>query len=87
MHAREKIKQGAVSSLEVVQAYLDRIESINPQVNAVVELLADSALEAAEKADQRLRLERQSGPFMESLFTVKVNIDQKGQATNWGVKM
>lgn len=82
----QKVKQGAVSSLEVVQACLDRIESINPQVNAVVELFADSALEAAEKADQRLRSGKTVGPFHGVPFTVKVNIDQKGRSTNWGVK-
>ena len=34
-----------VSSVEVVQAHLDRIAEVNPTINAVVNVLADSAIE------------------------------------------
>ena len=45
------IRDGEVSSREVVKAHLDRIEEVNPIVNAVTVPLAESALEAAAAAD------------------------------------
>lgn len=44
---------GAISSREVTQAFLDQINRINPQVNAVVTLAAENALSAADAADVR----------------------------------
>ena len=41
-----------VSSREVVQAHLDRVEAVNPHVNAIVRLLPDQALAAADDADR-----------------------------------
>ncbi|AUA08094.1 Glutamyl-tRNA(Gln) amidotransferase subunit A [Streptomyces malaysiensis subsp. malaysiensis] len=46
----ELIRNREVSSVEVVQAHLDRIEATNPEINAVV-TLADGALESAKAAD------------------------------------
>jgi aspartyl-tRNA(Asn)/glutamyl-tRNA(Gln) amidotransferase subunit A len=42
------IRTKQVSPVEVVQAHLDRIEAVDPQVNAIV-TLADGALEAARR--------------------------------------
>ena len=44
-----------VSPLEVMQAFLDRIDAVNPRVNAVVTLARESALEEARKATARLK--------------------------------
>src|SRR6516165_8833955 len=41
-----------VSSREIVQAHLDRVEAVNPHVNAIVRLLPDQALAAADDADR-----------------------------------
>jgi amidase len=41
-----------LSAREVVQAHLDRIERVNPVVNAVVTLVAEQALDAAHAADE-----------------------------------
>ena len=42
-----------VSAREVVQAHLDRIERLGPEVNAVVTLVAERALDEAAAADER----------------------------------
>ncbi|MBC7933569.1 MAG: amidase, partial [Rubrivivax sp.] len=39
------IREGEVSSEEVVSAYLGRIEEVNPKVNALVQVTADAARE------------------------------------------
>lgn len=48
----EKIRTKQCSSQEVVQAHLAQIEKTNPQVNAIVTLVAEQALQAAAKADE-----------------------------------
>ncbi len=46
----ELIRTGKVSAVEVMQTHLDRIASLNPQLNAIV-TVDKSALENAKAAD------------------------------------
>lgn len=45
------LKQGELSSLEITQAYLKRIEKLNPELNAFLYLDNGGALQKAQKAD------------------------------------
>jgi amidase len=74
-----------VSSAEVVNAHLARIEAVNPALNAVVRVLADEARTAAALADKRLAAGEKVGPLHGVPFTVKENIDMAGLPTTWGV--
>jgi hypothetical protein len=47
------IRSRQASSWEVIEAHLQRIEAVNPSVNAITIVLADQALEAATAADRR----------------------------------
>ena len=47
------IQKKDVSSVEVIESHLRRIEAVNPSVNAITVVLDESALEAARKADAR----------------------------------
>ena len=38
------IRSGEVSSKEVVEAHLERIEEVNPEINAVTVMLGETAL-------------------------------------------
>ncbi|MFH8634398.1 amidase [Streptomyces lydicus] len=49
-----RLRRREISAREVVQAHLDRIERVNPAVNAIVTLDAEGALAAAAEADARL---------------------------------
>lgn len=49
------IRDREVSSREVVSSHLARIEAVNPAVNAITVVLADSALRAADEADNNRR--------------------------------
>ncbi len=80
-----EIRQGGVSSREAVEAHLTRIESVNPQVNAVSVVLADRALRDAGEADRQLRAGEPTGPLHGVPFTVKENTDVAGTATTSGV--
>ena len=74
-----------VSSVEVVHAHLDRIEAVNPAVNAVTRVLADEALQAAKDADRAVADGGILGALHGVPFTVKENIDVAGTATTQGV--
>ncbi len=74
-----------VSSREVVEAHLTRIEQHNGAVNAVVRSLADEALAAADDADVAVAAGAPCGPLHGVPFTVKENIDVAGAPTTQGV--
>src|SRR5215467_6302192 len=48
----QAIREKQVSSREVVQAHLERIEAVNSRVNAITVVLRQEALQAAEAADK-----------------------------------
>ena len=77
----ELIRKKDVSSREVVESHLNRIEAVNPAVNAVTRVLADSALDAADQVDASAA----SGPLHGVPFTIKENIDCVGSPTTHGV--
>ena len=74
-----------VTSREVVQAHLDRVEAVNPHVNAIVRLLPDQALATADEADRAVADGTWLGPLHGVPFTVKENIDLAGTPTTQGV--
>ena len=47
-------RRGALSPVEVVRAHLDRIEQLNPALNAFVHVDAEGALTAAQRSQDRL---------------------------------
>jgi amidase len=81
----QRIAQRQLSSKEVVEAHLSRIEAVNPALNAVVLVLADDARAAALEADKQLAAGATVGPLHGVPFTVKENIDMAGLPTTWGV--
>lgn len=74
----EIIRTGQVTSETVVRAHLERIAAVNPSLNAVVQLLADAALEEARRADQRLARGTVLGPLHGVPFTVKDWLETAG---------
>ncbi len=70
-----QIRDREISSEEVVQAHLRRIEGVNTRLNAVVQLAAEQALEAARAADAALTRGRRIGALHGVPFTVKDWID------------
>jgi amidase len=81
----QRIAQRKLSSAEVVDAHLARIEAVNPALNAVVRVLANEARAEAALADKKLAAGETVGPLHGVPFTVKENIDMAGLPTTWGV--
>ncbi|WP_171177587.1 MULTISPECIES: amidase family protein [unclassified Ruegeria] len=78
-------RRGDLSATEVVQASIDRMDAVNPDLNAVVEDLRAEALERAHSLDNARASGRPSGALHGVPVTIKVNVDQKGHATTNGV--
>jgi aspartyl-tRNA(Asn)/glutamyl-tRNA(Gln) amidotransferase subunit A len=79
----ELIRTREVSPVEVMKAHLDRIESVNPKVNAIVTIVED-ALESARKAEAALQRGDELGPLHGVPFTVKDSIDTAKVLTQRG---
>jgi amidase len=82
------IRAREISSREAVESCLARIDAVNPRVNAIVDLMADEALDAADHADAALR-RGERGEALGALHgvpvTLKINVDLAGRATTNGV--
>jgi amidase len=76
----QAIRAKEVSSEEVVEAHLRRIEAVNPRLNAVVQLAADSgsARAQAREADAALARGEIRGPLHGVPFTVKDWLETAG---------
>src|SRR6202162_709389 len=79
------IRDREVTSREVIQAHLARVEAVTPHLNAIVRLLPDQALAAAEAADRAVADGSRLGPLHGVPFTVKENIDLAGTPTTQAV--
>lgn len=75
------IAKREVSSVEVTQAHLDRIDAVNPHLNAVVRRMDETALAVAAESDRRLAADGPAGPLHGVPFTIKENIDVAGTPT------
>ncbi len=78
------IRRREVSSVEVVEAFLLRIEAINPKLNAVVQLDRQAALNAARIADDRIHRRDRLGPLHGVPMTVKDSFDTAGMISTAG---
>lgn len=81
----QAIRVRAISARQAVTACLERLEAVNPSINAVVDVLADEALAAAQAADEAVSRGAELGPLHGVPVTIKVNVDQAGRATTNGV--
>lgn len=79
-----RIRTREVSPLEVVQAHLDRIDEINPGLNAVVTVIAEQALDAAKTAQEAVLGGEPLGPLHGVPFTIKDSLDSAGVRTMRG---
>jgi amidase len=80
----ELIRSGEVSSRELTELYLERIERIDPQLNAFRTVLRERALADAEQADARRAAGDGQRPLLGVPIAVKDSEDLAGEVTTWG---
>src|ERR1035441_10087084 len=73
----EQIRCKAVSPVEVARAHLDRIERLNPRLNAFVDYQAEAVLSQARAAEKAiLRTDKDElGPLHGVPLSIKSSID------------
>src|SRR4051812_29620378 len=79
----ELIRAREVSPVEVLKAHLDRVEEVDPRINAIV-TLAGGALEAARAAEAAVLAGEELGPLHGVPFTGKDSIDTANVLTPRG---
>ena len=81
------IKAGELSPVEVLDVYLDRIEEINPKINAIVTLIEENARKEAKKAEQKVKEGKELGVLHGVPVVIKDNIPVRGVRTTYGSKL
>src|SRR3954468_15005020 len=78
------VRDREVSARELMDAHLDRIERLNPGLNAIVTLDAEGARAAADAADARLAAGEPLGPLHGLPVAHKDTHATGGMRTTWG---
>lgn len=79
------IQTGGITAEAAISDAVARMRAVNPDLNAVVEDLGDSALAQARARDADRAAGTPCGPLHGVPVTIKVNVDQAGHATTNGV--
>ncbi|MFZ5633421.1 MAG: amidase [Bacillota bacterium] len=81
------IREKKVSPVEVVSAFLDRIDRINPVINAYCTVAHDTALAAAREAEQAVMSGTACGPLHGVPVAIKDLTSTAGIRTTYGSKI
>jgi aspartyl-tRNA(Asn)/glutamyl-tRNA(Gln) amidotransferase subunit A len=79
--ASELLRRNALSSVELVQVYLRRIEEYNPALNAFITVTGEQALASAREMDEERRRGHWRGPLHGIPIALKDLIDTAGVRT------
>jgi amidase len=82
--AVERMRLGEISSRELTELLLARIEAVEPALNAVVELRGEAALSDADTADRARLRGGAIGPLHGVPMTIKDSFNVAGLHTTWG---
>lgn len=79
------LARGEISSVEAVEAYIERIEQVNPHLNAVVVKRYEAARAEARAADERFSQGRDLPPLHGVPITIKESLDLEGTPSTFGL--
>jgi aspartyl-tRNA(Asn)/glutamyl-tRNA(Gln) amidotransferase subunit A len=82
LHLRDQLRAGETTSRALTEGYLQKIEEKNPELNAVLTVAAESALEQATAADEQLNAGgADDKPLLGIPIAIKDNICTEGLKT------
>ena len=82
-----RVRSRELSAVDVARSHLDRVEKINPAINAIVDSNPTETLAEAAALDDRLARGKDVGCLAGVPVTIKINTDQKGFATTGGLSI
>ncbi|HVQ70746.1 MAG TPA: amidase family protein [Bradyrhizobium sp.] len=80
---KQSYARGDVRPTEVVRGVLERIDAVNPKVNAFSVIMREQAMASAKQSEQRL-YNREAGPLEGIPVTIKDAFDVAGYETSMG---
>lgn len=80
----EQMTSGRITSKALTRTYLDRIEQVNPRINAVVHLDGEMAMKHAERNDLALKSGETPGKLFGIPMTIKDSLNTYDMVTTWG---
>ncbi len=81
------IRSKEVSAVEVTRSVLERLDAVNPAINAVVTEMPKEAISTAKSIDKKISTGESLGPLAGIPVTIKMNVDQIGYANTNGLKI
>src|SRR5436853_1811728 len=78
------VRRKKVSALELLDHFLARVETYNPQLNAIIWMDRDKARKRAKAADTALKKGQRLGPLHGVPMTIKESYQVAGSPTTWG---
>ena len=81
------IRTRKVSAREAAEVALQRLDAVNPKINAIVEHRPELVRQQADNVDLKLARGEDPGALAGVPVTVKINIDQAGFATTNGTRL
>ena len=90
LSAREiaaQIRRKAVSPVEVARTHLDRIERLNPKLNAFVDYKPEAVLAQAREAEKAILRGDELGPLHGVPVSIKSSIDVAGHLCEAGTRL
>ncbi|MEO2173510.1 MAG: amidase [bacterium] len=82
----QKIRDKEITSVELTQLYIDRIEEFDGDINAVVVRIFDDALACARRADEAIAAGEEVGPLHGIPMTIKESYVIADTPSTWGVE-
>lgn len=83
----EQIRRKGLSPVEVTRAALERLESLNPRLNAFISNLGEQALEASKRAEQEIAAGQPHGPLHGVPLALKDIFAMRGVQVTGGSKV
>ena len=85
--ASQLLRRRKISTVELLNAILERIDRLNPELNAFITIAAERALADAQRAQREISRGGNRGPLHGIPLLIKDNIETRGIRTTAGSKI
>jgi amidase len=83
LHIAAQLRRREIGAVECLEYFRERVQRLNPALNAIVVFDWERATEAARQADRALAQGLPCGPLHGVPMTIKESFDVAGLPTTW----